>query len=161
VSEPSDEQLALDIQRGQEDSLVLLIERHFTSLVGFLKRLNGDNHALAEDTAQEVFIQATRSIHQYQYPRPFKAWLYAIATNFSHNAYRRGEERRTVQVDESTLDKLTAIDDPIAHSDDAQYVASMLSTLPAHQRETIMLRYYGDLSLAEIAGVLNIPVGTH
>jgi RNA polymerase sigma factor (sigma-70 family) len=160
VSEPSDEQLALDIQRGKEQSLVLLIERHFTALVGFIQRLNGDNQPLAEDTAQDVFIRVTHSIQQYQYPRPFKAWLYTIATNLSRNAYQRGEEQRTVQVEETTLDSLAVVDDPLMHSEDAQYIADLLATLPKHQRETILLRYYGDLSLSEISAALNIPVGT-
>jgi RNA polymerase sigma factor (sigma-70 family) len=160
MSEPSDEQLALDIQGGQEQSLVLLIERHFTSLVGFILRLNGENRPLAEDTAQDVFIRAIHSIQQYQYPRPFKAWLYTIAANLARNAYQRGEERRTVQVEDTAFDNLAAVDDPLMQAENSQYIADLLATLPEHQRETILLRYYEDLSLAEIAVALNIPVGT-
>jgi RNA polymerase sigma-70 factor (ECF subfamily) len=160
VLEPGDEQLALDIQHGDEQSLTLLIERHYAALVCFLERLNGGNHALAEDTAQDVFMRTIHNIQQYQYPRPFKAWLYTIATNLARNTYRRGEEHRTVQVEERTLDNLAAVNDPIAQAEDAQYIASLLATLPDHQRETILLRYFGDLSLAEIAIALNIPVGT-
>lgn len=160
VPEPSDEQLALDIQRGNEQSLVLLIERHFTALVGFILRLNGDNLPLAEDTAQDVFIRTIESIKQYQYPRPFKAWLYTIATNLSRNAYQRGEERRRGQVEDATFDNLAAVDDPLVKAEETQYLSDLLAMLPEHQRETILLRYYGDLSLAEIAAALNIPVGT-
>ncbi len=160
MSAADDEHLALDIQKGGEQSLVLLIERHYSALLGFIQRLNGGNTALAEDIVQEVFIQVGRMIHQYQYPRPFKAWLYAIATNMARNQYRRGEERHQVVVDETTLEHLEAVEDPLSQSDNAQDIAKMLSALPAHQREVILLRFYQELSLSEIAVVLNIPLGT-
>jgi RNA polymerase sigma-70 factor (ECF subfamily) len=160
---PTDEQLALGVQNGTVDGLTALVERHYGALIGYLYRLSGGDRLLAEDIAQEVFLQVIRAIQQYQYPRPFKPWLYAIATNLARNHYNRPDTRRTVSSDRLLSGRSvsgTSAEDAILESDEAQQVSALLAALPDHQREAVVLRYYQELSLAEIADVLGIPVGT-
>lgn len=158
---PGDEELALAVQKGQQDSLVRLVERHHSLLLGFLYRMTGGNRALAEDLVQETFLRLLRTIPQYQYPRPFKPWLYTIATNLARDHFKRAEVRQTLAL---TDDNLEIVEVELAKDlltrDEAQEVAAALLALPQTQRETIILRYYQELSLAEIATVLNIPLGT-
>src|SRR5262245_62586758 len=90
---PTDEELALDIQRGHAESLLCLVERHHEPLFGFLYRMTGGDRTLAEDLAQDVFVRMLSAIGQYQHPRPFKPWLYAIATNLARDHYKRAEMR--------------------------------------------------------------------
>lgn len=160
---PTDEQLALGLQNGKGDGLTTLVERHYGALMGYLYRLSGGDRLLAEDMAQEVFLQVIRAIRQYQYPRPFKPWLYAIATNLARNHYNRPDTRRTISSERFSSERLTsdtAAEDALLENDEAQQVAALLMALPDHQREVVILRYYQELSLAEIAEVLGIPVGT-
>jgi len=139
----------------------VLVERHHSPLLGFLYRLTGGDRALAEDLTQEAFLRALRSIQQYQPARPFKPWLYAIAVNVARDHFKRAEVRYAVTLAD---DDLLALPDPIGLEEtieiDGPRVAAAIEALPVQQREAIILRYYQDLSLAEIAAVLAIPIGT-
>jgi len=86
---PTDENLALSIKQGNIGALSLLVERHYSSLKGYLYRMTNGNLSLSEDLAQESFLRVLRGIHQYHYPRPFKTWLYTIATNVARNFLNR------------------------------------------------------------------------
>jgi RNA polymerase sigma-70 factor, ECF subfamily len=157
----TDEQLARRVQRGHTADLALLVERHHSPLLGFLYRLTGGDRALAEDLTQEAFLRALRSIKQYQPSRPFKPWLYAIAVNVARDHFKRAETRHTVTL---ANDELVALPDPIdldeALEIDRQRLIAAIMALPVQQREALILRYDQDLSLAEIAAVLAIPIGT-
>ncbi len=157
----SDEQLARSVQHGHTSDLAALVERHHSSLLGFLYRLTGGDRSLAEDLTQEAFLRALRSIQQYHPAQRFKPWLYAIAINAARDHFKRAEMRYAAQLSD---DDFSGLADPIEWDDtrlDAgQQVAAAIAALPAHQREAIILRYYQDLSLAEIAEVLAIPIGT-
>jgi len=160
----SDEVLALGIQQGQSGDLVALVERHYSALMGYLYRMTGGNRMLSEDMAQETFLRVMQGIASYQFPRPFKPWLYAIATNLARNFFKQADTRHTISAQDSTFEQT---DDPfispevsVLAYDESQQVIHALKSLPAHQREVVILRYYQELSLAEIAEILNIPVGT-
>jgi RNA polymerase sigma factor (sigma-70 family) len=157
----TDEQLARRVQRGHTSDLALLVERHHSPLLGFLYRLTGGDRALAEDLTQESFLRALRSIKQYQTSRPFKPWLYAIAVNVARDHFKRAATRRAATL---TDDELLALPDPIdldeAIEIDRPRLIAAIMALPVHQREALILRYDQDLSLAEIAAVLAIPIGT-
>jgi RNA polymerase sigma-70 factor (ECF subfamily) len=157
----SDEQLAQGLQQGERGTLPALVERHYGSLMGYLYRITRGDRALAQDLAQETFLRALRGISSYQYPRPFKPWLYAIATNLARNHYTSADARRTKNADE---DADYANDDTpdaaLLERDEAQAVIAALDTLPDHQREVIVLSFYQSLSLQAIADTLDIPLGT-
>ena len=161
LTAPTDEELARRVQRGGTSELAVLIQRHHSPLLGFLYRLTGGDRSLAEDLTQEAFLRALRSIRQYQPSRRFKPWLYAIALNVARDHFKRAEARYAVTL---TDEEFTSLADLIAWDEsigeDSQRVAIAIGALPVHQREAIILRYYQDLSLAEIAEVLAIPIGT-
>lgn len=161
ATDQTDEQLARRVQRGDTSDLAVLVQRHHGPLLGFLYRLTGGDRSLAEDLTQEAFLRVLRSIRQYQSARPFKPWLYAIAVNVARDHFKRADTRYAVAL---TDEEFTALADPIeldeSITDDGQRVAAAIHALPVHQRETLILRYYQDLSLAEIAETLAIPIGT-
>jgi RNA polymerase sigma-70 factor, ECF subfamily len=161
LTDLSDEQLAFGLQRGNADCLAPLVERHHSPLLGFLYRMCNGDRALAEDLVQEAFLRLIRGIKQYRHPRPFKPWLYAIAVNLARDYYKSADSRHTDSMVESFDAQASAsLDEPIFLAEDAQRVAAALAALPAHQRETVILRYYQELSLNDIAEILKIPGGT-
>ncbi|HVO41751.1 MAG TPA: RNA polymerase sigma factor [Aggregatilineales bacterium] len=85
----TDEQLASHIKKGDGSALAALVERHHGLLLGYLYRMTDGNRALAEDLVQEAFIHVLKGIAGYTYPRPFKPWLYAIATNLARSLQER------------------------------------------------------------------------
>jgi RNA polymerase sigma-70 factor (ECF subfamily) len=160
-SDLTDEQLAMGLQRGNSDCLAPLVERHHSPLLGFLYRMCGSDRALAEDLVQESFLRLIRSIHQYRHPRPFKPWLYAIAVNLARDHYKSADSRHTDSMTDSFDASIeSALDESLFRAEDAKRVAAAIAALPDHQRETVILRYYQDLSLNEVAEILHIPTGT-
>ncbi len=156
----TDEQLAQRLQQGDQAALAALVERHYDPLMGYLYRMARGDRSLAQDLAQETFLRALRGIAGYAYPRPFKPWLYAIATNLARNHYTRADTRRTDSADDSDYGADDPPDAALLEQDEAQAVIAALDTLPAHQREVIVLYYYQSLSLQAIADTLAIPLGT-
>lgn len=154
----TDEELAQGMQRGYTADLATLVDRHHHALIGFLFRMGGDRR-LAEDLAQETFVRLLRSIRQYQYPRPFKPWLYAIASNLARDHFKSADARYTDALDEA-FEIATEADTWALSGDEIAQVHGALQRLPTQQREALVLRYYNDLSLQEIADALHIPVGT-
>ena len=157
----SDEDLARNVQRGRTADLAVLVERHYSALLDYLYRLTGGDRPLAEDLAQEAFLRALRSIRQYRATQRFKPWLYAIAVNAARDHFKRAETRYAAALGDEDL---LAAADPIELDDllksSGQRVAAAITALPVQQREAIILRYYQDLSLAEISEALAIPIGT-
>lgn len=157
----TDERLAQQLQAGDRAALAALVERHYDPLLGYLYRLARGDRALAQDLAQETFLRALRGIGGYSYPRPFKPWLYAIATNLARNHYTSADARRTdngVEDDEYGADD--APDVALLERDESLAVIAALDALPDHQREVIVLYFYQSLSLQAIADTLAIPLGT-
>jgi RNA polymerase sigma-70 factor (ECF subfamily) len=160
----TDEDLALGVQQGRTADLNGLVERHFGPLVGYLYRMTGGDRMLSEDMAQETFLRVLRAIRSYAYPRPFKPWLYAIATNLARNHYRQADTRHTISSPEDGLSANipadSAPEDTLLEDASVQEVIGALWALPVHQREVVVLRYYQELPLAEVAETLGIPIGT-
>jgi RNA polymerase sigma-70 factor (ECF subfamily) len=157
-----DEALALAMQQGRTEEFEMLVDRYYRPLLGYLYRLTGGSPALAEDLVQETFLRVLRGIGLYSPSRPFKPWLYTIATNIARNYQRRADTRYTEAVieDMDYADEALLPEDAVLVQDEAQHVMQALAALPEHQREVLVLFYYEDLSQADIAEILKIPVGT-
>lgn len=161
----TNEDLAHSIQRGDRDALATLIERHYDALVGYLYRMTAGDRNLAQDLAQEAFLRLIRGIGRYQYPRPFKPWLYAIATNLTRDHYKRAAVRwKAVEQDSDGLGDVEDGGEPpeaqLEAALEVRQIIAALGRLPEPQREAMVLRYYQEFSLAEISQTLGIPVGT-
>src|SRR5262245_14788819 len=82
-----DEDLMWQVAQDRADRLAMLVHRHATGLLTFLTRMIGDSHR-AEELFQEVFLAVWVKRGQYQYPRPFRPWLYTIALNRCRAVFR-------------------------------------------------------------------------
>jgi RNA polymerase sigma-70 factor, ECF subfamily len=157
--QPTDENLLLAIQRGERVAVAPLVERHHSPLIGYLYRLTGGDRALAEDLAQETFLRLISTVQRYAYPRPVKPYLYQIATNLARDHFKSASVRHAAPLSEShPADEW--VEQSVLTGLAARDAASALAELPSVQRETVLLRYFQDLSLNEIAELLGIPVGT-
>jgi RNA polymerase sigma-70 factor (sigma-E family) len=132
-----------------------LYRTHAPGAVRFALMLTGDR-ALAEDLVQEAFVRVSAKLHTLRDPSAFGAYLTRAVANLakSHFRHNRVVARHERAVDEETL-VVDAVD--ITTSD---VLMTALRRLPVQQRAVIVLRYYNQLSLEEIAEVLDCPVGT-
>src|SRR5205823_12628685 len=82
-----DAELMLRVKEGDGASFALLLDKHRSSVVHFLYRMI-QNHAVAEELAQEVFLRVYRSRGTYEPTAQFTTWLFRIATHLALNSLR-------------------------------------------------------------------------
>ncbi len=111
----------------------------------------------AEDIAQEAFVKAFRQIGQFRGESGFYAWLYRIVVNLCLDRMRRKSATSETQLDETTAPWLGAVTPDM---EKRIVVEGVLDSLTPPMRAALVLREVEGLEYAEIAEVLNIPVGT-
>jgi len=162
VTTPSDEQLMAAIGGGDSAALSLLVTRYQGPLFGYLYRFTSGDRQLAEDLVQETFIRVLRQ-RTFRAGRPVKPWLYAIATNAARDSLRRAAREITLNLEDATERLADPEPGPeavmLALAQD-QAIAQGIAQLPDEYRATLLLRYYHDFSLQEIADALAVPLGT-
>ena len=121
-------------------------------LAGYLM---GDS-AEAQDAVQEASIRAWRGWPNLRERDRFHSWFSQILVNVCRTRLRQRGKRRTVDVDEVDLET----GDPFRAALARDAIGRALSCLSNELRMVVVLRYWGELSLAEIADRLQIPVGT-
>lgn len=150
---------------GDSEAFRILVERESASVVRTCHRVLGDLHE-AEDAAQEAFVIAYRSLAGWRGEGSFGAWLGRIAVR---NAVRRAKARRPVtRMDPTDPDRglgsaASGGADPAVvalRAEHADELRRAVGRLDEPYRETVMLRFYGQLSLAEIAAETDRPIGT-
>ncbi len=150
-----DEQLMLAFCGGDEAAFETLFLRYKQPIFGFFRRRLTDQ-TRAEELTQECFLALLRAGERYKQQAAFRTFLYAIALNLL-----RADRRKT------TFRALWSGNPPETEAADAQADAEagvlmrdVLSRLEPHDHEVLMLRSYEDLSYAEIAELLQMPVNT-
>jgi RNA polymerase sigma-70 factor, ECF subfamily len=124
-----------------------------------------DDPAEADDAAQEAFVAALRALSRYRGDSAFTTWLYAITANVCRSRLRR---RRAQQRLAQTLQMLLYLGDTKGAQPEERAVRSevqatmwqAIDALPEPQRLVVVLRYYHELRLAEIAEILKVSERT-
>jgi RNA polymerase sigma-70 factor (ECF subfamily) len=154
-----DEVLMAQVAEGRADCLGVLLRRHATPLLSFLRRMTGDRHR-SEELFQETFLAVWVKRHQYDDLRPFRPWLYAIALN-KCRADRRGRpsDASLLNEVEPAANGPTPPDRAMA-DETAELVGGAVLRLPPQQRAVVLLRIWDNLSYARIAPVLGCSEAT-
>ena len=134
-----------------------LVLRHQSAVRRFLRHLAGGDAALADDLAQETFIQAHRGLARYEGRSAFSTWILGIAHNQWRNARRRP---RPVPLEPGHLAALDPIPSAARASDLKQDLAQALRQLAPEEQTALHLTYQQGLSHSEVAAVLDWPLGT-
>lgn len=133
----------------QQESFAELYSRTYRPLTAYCYGLLGEPQ-VAADVAQEAFTRLFARVLTVREP---KAWLYLVATNLCRDVWRSEEKQR--QLVQMTGQRLR---EEVAGPDLG--VRDLVERLPARLRDVVVLHYYADLPVAEVASVLNRPVGT-
>ncbi len=162
----SDAMLVRRLQRGEASAFDALFERYRLSLLAYVRARVRDP-ALAEDIVQDCFLQMVEWRHRLDPSRSIGGWLFRVARNRTVDVQRhRGFEVfpgdghvRTLagQTDRQTQGSPA---DTLMQAEAAAAVERALADLSDGDRDLIYLRFYGGLTLEQIARVQRRPLGT-
>ena len=110
---------------------------------------------LADEATQDGLLRALDGLGTFDDSRPFAPWLYRIVTNAALRVVEREERARAVPVGRGSV-----LRSGVDFADGGDAIRRAVLELPDDQREIVVLRYWADLGIDQIAGVLSIPVGT-
>lgn len=122
-----------------------------------------EDHHLAEEITQEVFVNSYQSLSSFRGDSSPYTWLYRIAINLSRNHLRRKKILRflpLVDEDRQTDVLQEPLEEKVARVTTGRKVRDCIKQLPLIYREVIILHYYEEMKISEIAEVLQQPEGT-
>ncbi len=156
--EPTDAALIRSARSGDGRAYGVLIDRHLPAVYGVVRRMLC-NTADAEDVTQDAFLRAFERLDRYDMKHAFRNWLLKIATNLAVNEMRsRGRKRRLHErFAEVQRARQVATPTPVP---DRQEWQGWLEQLDPPQRAAVVLFHFEQMSYADVAEVLAIPVNT-
>jgi RNA polymerase sigma-70 factor, ECF subfamily len=149
---------------GNEDAIETLVREYEAGVFRLALSVLGDP-AEAQEVTQETFLSALRALPSYQEKKSFKAWLYTIALNHSRSHLRK---RKVIERLRSTLtavfqietEKQASPEETALQNEKELAIWRSLNQLDERHRLVVILRYFHELPVAEIAEILSISEGT-
>jgi RNA polymerase sigma-70 factor (ECF subfamily) len=143
---------------SHDEEFTMLFQEFYPSLCRFLECLLGGRVELAQDLAQESFLQLHRTAWETLPHGEARFWLYRVARNFAINEFRKSHTRYKL------FDRVVEVMTPRMRNPEQEYetqerkelVLNMLSTLPEDQKVALLLREQEQLSYKDISQVLNV-----
>ena len=155
-------------QAGDSEALSQLYQSYYKRVYYLALKLL-KNREDAEDVAQETFIAAFNSLSKLQNPAAFESWLFQITANRSRNQLRKNAHTVDLPEDEDGKTMLDDMPDPnealipesvAQDAEQKRLVMQIIDDLPQQQRECILLFYYSELTVKQIAHSLGCSEGT-
>ena len=146
-------------KNGDDAALDLLVEQMAPRLKGFFLR-QGATGDIAEDLAQDVFVRVLNGLHRYQAAGRLDAFLLRIARNLWIDFLRRKRPLASTDVVQDAVDESDGPVDLAVCRDRAEYLRRLLASCEPDTRELLELAVLQKLPYAEVAMILEIPVGT-
>ncbi|NDJ54790.1 MAG: sigma-70 family RNA polymerase sigma factor [Chloroflexi bacterium] len=154
-----DQELVARVLEGDPDSFAGLVERYQSAVYNLAYRMLNESRA-AEDATQEAFMRAYQHLSRYDMNRSFKTWLLSITSNYCIDRLRK--RRLTwLSIDEplaphpSLVSSEVGPEQAAVRSEKQAAIQSLLDELAPDYRAAVVLRYWYDMSYADIAEALD------
>jgi len=155
-----DADLASWFASGDADSVRVVYQTYGRLVFSIAYKVLGDT-GLAEDATQQTFVQAWRGADSYDPSRPLAAWISTIAKRVAIDVHRREKRHRNLDdIDTADSSNLVTLPPSVDQINDVAEVRRALDELPTPDRDLIRMQHFDELTHAEIAEQLAIPVGT-
>lgn len=162
-SEHSDEDIALQVQKGDTESFRILVERYEAKMIRYGRKFFSNSEDIA-DLVQEAFIKTYVNIQDFNPKRKFSPWIYRIAHNEFINAIKKKKREPLSFFDTDTLFPHPAArektDQEINERELREMLDRHLKKLDLKYREPLILFYYEEMDYKQIAEILRIPTAT-
>lgn len=158
----SDQTLVERLAAGDQAALETLIYRYHAPLRGYLERMLHDKQK-AEDFTQETFMRLIHAVKKQQPPSHVRAWMYQVATNLCRDHWRSAAHRTETLSRHHVPERVStrpSVLEIFEKQELRKEVLSALAELSEVQRQIVVLRFYQEFKLQEIADTLKMPLGT-
>lgn len=157
-----DQLLVERAQRGDKKAFAQLVESYQTPVYNLAYRMLGNAND-AEDAAQETFLRAYAQLRRFHADRKFATWLLSIGAHYCIDRLR-GRKFRWLSLDEESLTEALASgapepEDELLRRESEQEISNLLERLSPASRLAVVLRYWYDQSIDEIAGTTGDSLG--
>ncbi len=159
-SEQMLDSLARRLRAGDHTAATELVDIYYKQIYLFMRRL-GHDRQVSEDLTQESFLNAWRHIGQLRDGKALNGWLYRIAGNVSKLYWRRHKNKKTAAFESIDIsDSTKAGLDIVEHNEQLEKLKNAVARLPVKLRQTVVLHYMQQLTIAEAADAAGIREGT-
>lgn len=152
--------IILKIKTGDVDAWEDLVTKYYDKIFNYCRRRFFGNKNLAEDLTQDTFLKVISNIDSYKYTGSFFNYLFTIAVNTCNN-YSKKHRLNESEFDESYItEKEKGSSEQIILEETNDTIQKALDILPEYQREAIILKFYYDMKVKEIAKVTSTSIPT-
>jgi len=158
----TDEQLLDQLREVNPAALEALIYRYHGPIYAYISRMVRSPH-LAEDLTQECFARVCLAVREGRLPDRLRPWLYRIASNLCKDVWKKASFRNEIPVDDRVMEARPdrdTVSSILGRQWEREQIVAALSALSDDSRQIVVLRYYQDLKLQEIAEATDIPLNT-
>ena len=156
-----DKILVEQLKNGKQEAFDILYEKYKNLAVRTAYLIMG-NLADSEDVVQDTFVKVWLYADRIQNADSFQAWMLQILVR---TAYRNAKKKRKEFPDEETVNRMenrtcASSLDKVIQLEEAERLKAAIKALPIRHRSVVVLFYYNQLEIKEIAGMLGIMEGT-
>lgn len=164
MNEAPSTRLIADCLAGNQHAIETIVRQYEADVFRLALSIVGDT-AEANEITQETFIAMLRSLKSYEERKSFKAWLYTIALNHSRSHLRKRKSLERLRNALSLIfrvetQKLPSPEDAVIQSEQERVLWEQLNNMDERFRTVVVLRYFHELSIAEISEILSVNEGT-
>jgi RNA polymerase sigma-70 factor (ECF subfamily) len=164
MTEADPSRLIAECIAGNEDAIETLVREYEAGIFRLALSILGDE-AEAKEVTQETFLSALRALPSYQEKQSLKAWLYTIALNHSRSHLRKRKIVERLRFTLTTIFRLEAEkqvspEEAAIQNEKEAVIWHSLNKLDDRHRIVLVLRYFHELSIAEISEILSVNEGT-
>ncbi len=154
-----DRELIRLLQWEPEQGIGIAIQRYGKTVQWIVSHILGDYKNEMEECVSDVFVRLWQSVHRFDAERgaALASWTYSIARHTAMD-YRRRANRQidVLPLDETALPSELNLDDLLAREQNAAILRDVVDALPPPDREIFIYRYFLELSVKDIAHILNL-----
>ena len=157
----TDNELMARVCQGSSGAFSELFDRYQQRLINYFYKMLWNDRDMAEDFTQELFTKIIRKPELFKLELNFSTWVFSIATNMCKNAYRKRAYERAY-LDQLPINPTESkyIEHRLDQEIQMKELHKILDQLGEDKREIFLLRYQQELSIKEIAAIMDCTEGT-
>lgn len=156
-SQLSEQELIKRAKKGELSAFEELVKKYHKMIFAHTMKMLKDLEK-AKDATQETFVRAYSNIKKFKSGKPFKPWIYKIATNICYDMFKK--ESKVSELVYEPVDESESFLDRLIRKEQISQLLTAVKKLPKKYKSAIEGYYFDHLSYKDLAYEMNIPINT-